>query len=251
MKHLAKGLVAIMLITVAMAATSCKKNTYPDPAGSVNIRFNYVFGPNEVPWELNKLYVHSKTGDSLTFNTLKFYVSNIKLKKQDGTWWVHPDSYFLADASVNGGSTLSIGNVPAGTYTSMSYTMGVDSQHNVSGTYTGALSLSNAMFWDWNSGYIMVKVEGKSPQAVNGGFAFHLGGFSGADNIVTERTADFTTPLTVSASKIPVVKLVANPAKFWHSSPGVGTLTVIHAPGADAVTMAKNFYNSIYFAGIE
>ena len=254
MKKLFSSL-SLPLLAGIVLISSCKKNEYPDPVpptGNMNVQFNYVFGSNALPWEIGKTMVHTKTGDTLTFTTLKYYVSNIKLKKTDGSWWAQPDSYYLADAGVTNGSVLNISNVPVGTYTAMEYTMGVDSIRNVSGANTGALSLSNGMYWDWNSGYIMLKAEGNSPQAENGGFAFHLGGYSGTYNVVTVKTTDFgTTPLIVDTSKTPVVKMMANPARLWHSSPSVKVKPTIHAPGPEAVIMAKDFYDNISFTGIE
>jgi hypothetical protein len=65
-------------------------------------------------------------------------------------------------------------NVPAGTYTGMYLTMGVDSARNVSGAQEGALDPANGMFWSWTSGYIMIKAEGLSPQGAGGSFTYHL-----------------------------------------------------------------------------
>ena len=81
-------------------------------------------------------------------------ISNFKLKKSDGTWWIHPESYFLVDLSNDLSTTLDLGSVPSGEYTELSYTIGVDSLRNVSGAQSGALSTTNNMFWSWNTGYI-------------------------------------------------------------------------------------------------
>ncbi|MCU0495618.1 MAG: hypothetical protein MUD01_28865, partial [Chloroflexaceae bacterium] len=50
-------------------------------------------------FSLNNPLIHPMTNDTLTFTTMKYYVSNLKLKLADGSWWVHPESYFLVDAS--------------------------------------------------------------------------------------------------------------------------------------------------------
>ena len=76
-------------------------------------------------------------------------------------------------------ATLTLSDVPEGSYTEMSYVLGVDSTRNVSGAQAGALSTANGMFWSWSTGYIMLKAEGTSPNSGTGSFSFHLGGFSG------------------------------------------------------------------------
>jgi hypothetical protein len=256
MKQFKSSLAIIILLVLLIAASSCKKDTdpvNPQPStGQMNVKFNYTFGQTAESFVLGKTYVHPITGDTLTFTLLRFYVSNIKLKKTDGTWWVQPESYFLLDASIAGGSTMNVTGIPVGTYTAMEYTMGVDSARNVSGANTGALSLTNGMYWDWNSGYIMFKAEGNSPQAENGGFAYHLGGYSGQYNVVTTKTADFSNiSLAVDPTNVKMINLTANIAKLWHSSPSVRVTPTIHSAGPEAIKVANDFYSSISFSGIE
>ena len=253
--RLSKVLLALFMPAILLISSCRDKDDDPIPVaqyGYLKMQFDYVFGANQLPWEIGKTMVHSKTGDTLTFTTFKYYVSNIKLKKADGTWWSQPESYHLLDAAVKDGSMITINDIPAGDYTAMEYTMGVDSARNVSGAQTGALSLTNAMFWDWNTGYIMLKAEGYSPNAANNGFAFHLGGFSGADNIVTVKSTDFGgTTLKIAKDKDSKIKFVANPARLWHTSPSVSTRATIHMPGAEAKVMANDFYSNISFVGLE
>ena len=111
-------------------------------------------------FKLDTFLVQPMTQDSLNFSTFKYYVSNFKLKKSDGSYWVHPESYFLVDLSNSESLELSFSDIPAGVYTDLVFTLGVDSLSNVDGAQTGALSVANEMFWSWNSGYIMLKAEG-------------------------------------------------------------------------------------------
>lgn len=129
--------------------------------------------------------------------------------------------------------------------------MGVDSAANVSGAGTGALSLANAMYWDWNSGYIMLKAEGNSPQSTTGTFAIHPGGFSGEYNIVTVKSTDLgSEKLIIEKDKTPTVNMTVNPAMLWDSMPGLSYNSVVHQPGPTAKQMAKDFYKSVVFAGL-
>lgn len=247
---------SMALVALAASATlmSCKKDdptpTTENPTPSVEtaevrIEFEHQWdvAGAAADFALNTAYTHPETGDDLTFTTFKYYVSNIRLKKQDGTWWTQPESYFLVDLSDASSTLLSIPNVPTGTYTEISYVMGVDSTRNVSGAQTGALSTTNNMFWSWNSGYIMLKAEGTSPQAVGNSFAYHLGGFTGANNIVTEKSAVFSAEtLNVSTTGTNKVHFMVDPSLLFHTFGSVSNGS-IHMPGADAKTMATDLYD--------
>ncbi len=246
MKNIGKIIFAILLLA-SFSLTSCKK----EKEGTVKIVFNYVWGSSEGPFALGTQLVHPRTQDSLTFNLFKFYVSNIKLKKEDGTYYEVSESYYLMDASSVEKSTITLTNVPSGKYVGIEYVMGVDSTRNVSGAQTGALSTSEGMFWSWNSGYIMLKAEGNSPQSTTGAFSFHLGGFSGANNIVTARQNLFNAEVMDVHGHTNVINMKVNPARLWHTADGVATTNTLHMPGATAKTMATDFYAVVNFNNLE
>lgn len=242
----------LALVGFSVIFVSCKKeDPEPEPTkeyGTVEIKLNHVWGMSEESFVLNTDLKQPMTGDTLNFNTFKYYISNFQLKKSDGTWWTHPESYFLVDLSDASSTTLTLDNVPAGSYTDINYVLGVDSVRNVSGAQTGALSTVNGMFWSWMTGYIMLKAEGTSPNSSSGAFSYHLGGFSGSDNIVTSKSASFGSEnLQVSASKKVQVYLKLNPAKLFHTMGSVSGTNSIHMPGSMAVTMASDFFGNVSF----
>jgi hypothetical protein len=247
MKTMKNAFLLLALSGVALIS-SCKKDKHdhdPEP-GTVKVKVDHKWGMSGASFALNTELVHPMNNDTMTFTTFKYYVSNFKLKKSDGTWWSHPESYFLVDLSNTASLTMNLTNVPAGDYTDMQYTLGVDSTRNVSGAQTGALSTSNGMFWSWNTGYIMVKAEGTSPQSGTGNFAFHLGGFQGTNKIVTTKTVNFGAVLKVEKSNNTQVHLIANPAKLFHADP-LSSGTNVMMPGAKAKSMADNFYGGFSF----
>jgi len=250
-----KNIFAISALALLTIVSACKKDKEEDkdnnvnPVGKFLFEFDHVWGMNMAPFSLNTPLRHPMSGDTMTFTTLRYYISNIKLKKTDGTWFNEPESYHIVDASSAASSTLEIKNIPAGDYTELRYTVGVDSTRNVSGAQTGALSPSNGMFWSWNTGYIMIKAEGTSPQSPNGSFSFHLGGFRPENNIVTELSTDFNGQLLrISPNAAPKIHMYANPARFRHT---LGSLSngasTVHMPGANAQTMANDFISWIRF----
>jgi hypothetical protein len=251
MKKLFKITIYSLVLGSLFILNSCSKSN-ENSTGNIKIQNEFIFAVNTVPFVLNQIYVHPKTFDTLTYTQFRFYISNVRIQKEDGSWWNENESYHLISAKSAEEASFTINNVPAGNYTAMEYTLGVDSARNMAGAQGGALSVANEMFWDWNTGYIFLKAEGSSPQSSAGSFAFHLGGFSGTNNIVTKKTTNFNgAKLTVSGSVTPSIVFLANPARLWHSSPSVATRSTIHMPGAPAVTMANDFYGNYSFKEIK
>jgi hypothetical protein len=250
MKHiLQKSTLFIFILALGLAA--CKKDVPTPSKGAVRIGFTYVFGAAALPWAIQLPLLHPKTGDSLLFTEFAFYISNIQLKKADGTWWSEPESYHLICAHCNDKQDFLMQDVPVGDYVELRYTLGIDSLRNLSATQSGDLSPANGMYWDQEKGYIMIKAAGYSPQSETDSFVFHLGGFQGENSIVTNKTTGFGgVSLQVNSEKTPHLILQANPARLWHSSPSIAAQNSILQPGPEAKQMALDFYNNILFKEI-
>jgi hypothetical protein len=242
-----KYLLAALILLTGLFLTSCKKHQHVED-GKVSIKLNHHWGMSMDPFQMNTEYIHPMNGDTMTFTKYKYYISNFKLKKSDGTWWIHPESYFLVDLSNDLSTTLDLGSVPSGEYTELSYTIGVDSLRNVSGAQSGALSTTNNMFWSWNTGYIMIKAEGLSPQSTTGNFSFHLGGFSGQYSVVDTKTVSFSSnTLTVSGDKTSEIHFNVNTAMTWCNSGSCAGTNSVMMPGAMAYQKAGDFNNGFIF----
>lgn len=241
---------AMLALALIGGVVSCKKDSpepNPDPApatsGTVTLEFDHKWGMNWDDFAMNTAYTHPGTSEEITFQTLKYYITNVKLKKADGTWWEQPESYHLVVVGENSSPKVEIANVPVGTYTDIEYMIGVDSTRNVSGAQTGALSTANGMFWSWNTGYIFIKAEGTSPAAPSGGFSYHIGGFKDENNTnaIRVNTNNFGGNLSVTGTGHPKVHFYVNAARFWHGGISLADLHTVHMPGANALTLADNF----------
>jgi len=237
----------VIISLLALTINSCKEDKVEQPkaltTGSVQLKMEYVWAMAQSDFQLNEMLYHPMSGDSLKFTVFKHYISNLKLKRTDGSYWVAPNSYHLLDVSVPSSLAIKLDNVPTGDYTGIEVTFGVDSLRNVSGAQTGDLAQSNGMFWSWNSGYIMIKAEGTSPQAAGGSFSYHIGGFSGVNTSLSVRALSFPSSeiLKVNEGSMPVLHLLANPARLFHSYGSVSKGSKIHMPGVDAGKMAQDF----------
>ena len=254
---------ALLIISLGLVFVACKKDDTTTPTtttgnGTVNVELSHKYGMmNEHDFMLDSMFIHPMKQDTMFFSKFKYFISNVRLKKADGTYWTETESYHLVDLSKPSSLALSFANVPAGDYTALEYTLGVDSTRNVSGAQTGDLATTNDMYWSWKSGYIMLKAEGKYlDSAKQKMFAFHLGGFEVAknQNIVTKRSLalENTNKVTVSKDKKSTISIEVNPGLLWHSAPSVKTLFMVHMTGKEAVTMALGenggfgFFNSPY-----
>lgn len=237
----------LVLGLTAAVFVGCKKDD-PDPEpvyGNVSLKFDNMVGTEDLA--LGSGNYTNANGDAFTVSLFNYYISNVKLKRADGTYFTEPHSYHLIKETDAASTTFKLNEVPEGEYTEVQFLIGVDSARNVSGAQTGALDPANGMFWSWNSGYIMAKVEGTSPQSTQAAqdYVFHVGGFSGTNNVIRTVTLPLATKAKVTASVDPVITLKAD-VQAWFASPTVisfATLNAVHMPGADAVTVANNYQN--------
>lgn len=257
MKKLLKLL--LLLLITSPGLNSCKKDkTEPEPLPETNpvslqIEFEGMVGDSALVLS-TKTYTNA-AGNTFNVTLYRYYISNIKLTKTDNTVWTEADSYHLIDYSKPASTILDLYNVPGGSYKSITFTIGVDSARNVSGAQTGALDPANDMFWSWNSGYIMAKFEGTSPQstASANNLKFHVGGFSGVNNTIKTISLSFGAQTAdVTNSTIPKVHL-SNNLLEWFESPATidfSTINIIHMPGTAAKTIADNYADMFTFEHI-
>lgn len=191
-------LVTSLFISLIAIISSCSKEYsvnggYKPPADSFNLSINFTPVVDTIKLSFDSSYYNFwKEPFKVTY--FKFYVSNFDLINTDSNriYHVNPDKYFLVDAADSTSWFVKLAAVPF-RYNRISFLIGVDSIKNVSGAQTGALDPAKGMFWTWNSGYIMAKLEGNSPVSslINGKFEYHIGGFSGPDNSLRKPTLLF------------------------------------------------------------
>jgi hypothetical protein len=108
---------------------------------------------------LSQLSYTNAAGNVWQADLLKYYVSNITLVKENGTSH-NLANYDLVDEELPDSRIIKGEGIPAGTYTSLRFYVGVDSTRNNSLDQSGDLDPGYGMFWPWNTGYIFFKHEG-------------------------------------------------------------------------------------------
>ncbi|RBQ07682.1 MbnP family protein [Pedobacter miscanthi] len=242
----------LALVCPIILLSSCKKSTEevtPDAKSTFSIEFeNQVNGS---PLVLNTTTYKNAKGEDFKINIFKYYVSNIKLSKADGTTYLIPESYFLIDASKAESTNITLKDVPTGDYTKIEYTIGVDYARNFAGAQTGALDPINGMFWTWNSGYIFVKLEGTSPQSTDTGnkLTFHIGGVTDPNNTIRTFATEINSanPLRVRTDGKPNMHFIVNAAALFTGKTDISFASLnFTMGGANSVIVANNYTNGLF-----
>lgn len=230
---------------------SCKKDPNPGnehpvapvivKTNSVNFKFSNVVG--SMPLTIGTQTYVNFNQDTFTVDIFKYYISNIKLKRDDGFEFAEPESYRLLSQTDSNSCNFTISGIPLGNYISMEFIIGVDSARNCSGAQTGALDPINDMFWDWSQGYIFAKMEGLCNRCVSGSFFHHVGGFEGQWNAIVKANPSFGLNLIqVKEGSIPKVYLKADLLE-WFQNPNIIDLANYNsvAMGKKATEIASNY----------
>lgn len=210
-------------ILVTAVITACSKSDDEAPLyneenlAPLTVEFDNIVGERTL--QLNSATYTNASGEPFTVSLIQYYISNIKAAKSDGTVYTVPQdsSYFLITGDKS--TRFARVKVPEGDYTSLTFTVGVDSLRNTMPVdkRTGVLDPSGShdgagMYWGWNSGYIFFKLEGTSPAVTSAGdptgkqqFKYHIGGFGGYSvptiNNIKAVTIDLQTAGTARVRK--------------------------------------------------
>lgn len=218
---------------------------------SVAINFRNVIDGKQLV--LNDSLYTNANGDTYTLSMCKYYVSNIAFVKADGTAVNMENTYHLINEAKPSSHSYSISAVPQGRYVALKFLIGVDSLHNVSGAQADELDPINAMFWDWNTGYIMAKIEGRAKAAPDGDITYHIGGFAGETSSLRWVTINFPRPFIVSAKANQVIYLDANISE-WFKTPhklDFSKLPIVTTEGKEAAMIADNYADMFTLNRIE
>lgn len=261
---------------------SCEKDDVTEPtSGDMSIDFDNIaiIDGNQRQLsmvETGNLEYSYTNGMNQDFNItlLKYFVSKIVLEGPDGAYYADEmevnvndaKGYYLIDESKPESQKVFLRNVPVGKYNKISFTLGVDEEGVVEGVAGGSLDpTTNGMFWNWNSGYVALKLEGHSSASPGGasnntvnldvenGMAYHVGGWKNIDGTAfvynNERLEyTFDTDLSITGNGEPNVHMVMDVLALFD-----GTNTVdfsgnnnVHKP-TDGAPIAENFVGAFAF----
>ena len=175
--------------------------------GGVQVRFSWQ---NHYAKTVFNLPVYSNVhGQSYSVSVLRYYVGNISLHREDGYSHILPGYHLIvhddqADDSFQPHDSITISGLPPGTYTSLSFTLGVDSLDNVGGPREGHLDPLLGMYWTWSTGYIFFKMEGSSPSSPQPKniIEYHLGGYQAPYNNIQRVRVPLRRPIVAGTTSM-------------------------------------------------
>jgi hypothetical protein len=165
-----KKTLVIALAGLAMLFSACEKDKPlppdlpTDPQGTVEVRFTPTINGNTL--NLNEINL-GPNQQRIIVETLKFYLSKIKVL--DNSVVLGETDVALLDFS-NSDKSFSFKANP-GTITGLSFDLGLSPDQNGTNNpdfnpaaYENShpLSIYNSMYWTWASGYIFLKIEGRT-----------------------------------------------------------------------------------------
>jgi hypothetical protein len=213
MKSKFYSLFKITLLFAVLVLTSCKKTTDttpPTPTGYIGIHIHTNLDSTEV----DSGDVVSISGRKAMLSVAQFYAYNFVIRKTDGSS-VTLDKYILKTI---GTEMYVLGQLPAGNYNSVSFSVGVGSSYNSLNPSTFAssdpLSPQSPAMWfgSTSQGYIFMNVQGladtsaaqTAPVSQYQPFSYQLGT---AAMLKTVTLPNMDAPLSITTSSS-----AANPA---------------------------------------
>lgn len=193
------------VITIALAAMilACSNddetNPQPPTNNTVNLKFNFLVGDEELVLDDRKYILNSE--DTISINQFKFFVSNVTFHSPAGETWLDEGGYYLVKA--NEGShifDLAIEGAPFDQISRVEFYLGLDSAMNFKPLDFPILFQSEGMYWDWNTGYKFMMFEGFYHSTLLGlpgnatGFVVHIG------DMINLNTYDFSLEGEINVS---------------------------------------------------
>lgn len=171
-----------IFFSVVLAINGCSKDDGTPVNAEQKLSFHIHTNVGNQTADYNGTFADAN-GRKFTISDFRYYLSNIVLIKGDGSEIPLADVVLLVSPLEN---DYLLGDVPVGDYQGLRFYYGLDSatNHLDPATFPAGNPLAvqtPGIHWDWNSGYIFSKMEGKCDTSLAGTgnanypYFFHVG----------------------------------------------------------------------------
>ena len=241
MKYFISSRIINILILIFFFSSISFAGNPSDNKGVLRVVFKHFANGKEIV--LRDSFYTNSSGETYSIKKLRYYVSNIKVG--NSTFKNDEQNYHLID--LKGPTTFDL-PLDAGIYNSFDFLLGVDSLRNCSGSQTGALDPVKDMFWTWNSGYVVFKLEGTSSSSTAdlNRIEHHIGGYRFGNNVSTNISLKvFPNNIVINKEKLTEILIYVDLDKYWYSTNQISIADdpMCTLPGELAKKIALNFPN--------
>ena len=198
----------------------------------ITLSFFPYFGKDSLV--INKNYFSEINRDSVSIQSLRFYLSDINLIKNGRKIFQVKNQPNLIDISKK--LQVKLFTKSELEFDAIQFDIGVDSLSQVSGAMGGDLDPMKGMYWSWQSGYINFKLEGKSNicNTRNHVFQFHIGGYISPYNSIQHIILPVQNKTNINI-KLNIKKLL--------SQIDLKNVNQVMSPSEKSVEISKQFAN--------
>ena len=229
----------LLLILAWANLSACTPAADPEGAEAfAALQLSIEHRVGEQPFRPGQSQIETVGGERLRVDSLRYYLSNLRLVGGDGQVWAapsDPDSdrgYFLIDAADPARSSILSEDLAPGRYAALEFLVGVDATRNHAGAQAGALDPAHGLFWTWHTGYIFFALEGRG-EPEGRPLELHVGG---DDRYARSVRIELAPPLELRAGARSALRLQAQlDGLLSHQTPAP-RLADIHGAAEPAVS---------------
>jgi hypothetical protein len=214
-----KNILKFAAAMAAAACLSCSKDYAPISGnGDLAIEFDQAYGNDDLV--LNSSNAANSQGETLKISDIKYIVGNMVLTNENGQTFTYPkaESYFVID-EIAGEPVITLHNVPAGNYTAVRFTAGIDQpQYDLGENGQGSLpdiASDGGLYTDWPGGYTNLLFTGTFSGASQADVPFAVS-VKKQDGAINDATVSLSLPTMalVRTDITPEIHLIVDTKKI-------------------------------------
>ena len=184
-----------------------------------NLSLNFTHTVDGDPLEIDQMIYTNAAGQNYNVQTLRYLISDITLHTVNGNSFLLDEVHFI---TISDSSTfnLEIQDLNSAHYSSISFTMGLDSIKNITDLYLNE-SFFPSFAWPefMGGGYHYMQLEGDFTTALQG-YATHTGGTDGIDFSFNKNF-----PVAINIENANTTVIINMEINNWYDNPNTITLT--------------------------